>query len=192
MSVPNLVTVQERCHCGLEDRRLRWPAFQPLSSIMVLDDDADPNGSQSPLFGDGFTHGIRESPISRPTVSSIKVFAGDLSDYEEYTREFLCERDDEQWPPDTPLDVLSKVSYPGSCPGGYNTPPPLDIIGSDPNRMVTVGDYVRAVVPWLCSLKDGIVDANNDLAGCDLMEYPSERRCYANPAPTNDIVFDLV
>ncbi|EHK18288.1 uncharacterized protein TRIVIDRAFT_225604 [Trichoderma virens Gv29-8] len=111
---------------------------------MVLDDEADPNSSQSPLFGDGFIHPISKSPISRPPVSSIKVFARDLSDYAEFTREFFCECDDEKWPPDTPPDILSNISYPCSCPGGYNAPPPLEIIGSGPNGLVTIGDYSDA------------------------------------------------
>ncbi|UKZ78310.1 hypothetical protein TrVFT333_006046 [Trichoderma virens FT-333] len=154
---------------------------------MILDDEADTNSSQSPLFGDGFIHPISKSPISRPPVSSIKVFARDLSDYAEFTREFFCERNDEKWLPDTPPDILSNISYPCSCPGGYNAPPPLEIIGSGPNGLVTIGDYVCAVVPWLRSLKNEILNANNDLIGRDLMEYPSDRKCYVDSVLTNEI-----
>lgn len=129
--------VQEHCHLGLDNARLRWPAFEPLSSITVLDDEADPDSSQSPLFRDGFIHPISKSPISRPPVSSIKVFVGDLLSFAEFTRDFFCERDDEEWPPDTPPEILSKVPYPCSCTDGYNPPPPLEIVGSGPDGAVT-------------------------------------------------------
>lgn len=64
--------------------RLRWQAWQPLSSIRVLDDAEDMNSPQQPYTDGSNTHPIAAEPVTRPPVSSMDILLSDMGFWLEY------------------------------------------------------------------------------------------------------------
>ncbi|KAF6820390.1 hypothetical protein CPLU01_12744 [Colletotrichum plurivorum] len=63
--------------------RLRWQAWEPLSSIRVLDDAEDINSPQQRYIDGSHTHPIAGEPLTKPPVSSIDLHVASMDLWEE-------------------------------------------------------------------------------------------------------------
>lgn len=70
--------------------RLRWQAWEPISSIRVLEDAEDINSPQQPYIDGSHTHPIAAEPLTKPPMSSIDLHVAAMDLWEE---DWLAEHD---------------------------------------------------------------------------------------------------
>lgn len=132
--------------------RLRWFFRTPASAaISVLDSAVDPNSPQHPFYDPdtGAVHPVAIEPATEPPVSSIRITIRPLELHADSWGDGHNQHDGAEWDDDYRRVRCCGEDIPG--PG-----PRLDIVGTGPDGVVTVGDYVGAAHPWLMGLEDEI------------------------------------
>ncbi|KAK0749141.1 hypothetical protein B0T18DRAFT_98528 [Schizothecium vesticola] len=158
--------------CSVGFLRLRWFLRNPASTaISVLDSPIDPNSPQQPMYDPdtGAVHPVAASPATEPLVSSLRVTIRPLSGHADAWDEGHNGHEDAEW------DGSRRVRCCGQDVPGPG--PHLDIQGSGPGGVVTVGDLIGAAHPWLMCLEDEIRTARG-AARCTKLESKFEMFVY--------------
>ncbi|KAK1830173.1 hypothetical protein QBC39DRAFT_434952 [Podospora conica] len=159
--------------------RLRWTLRNPVATaIFVLDSGTDPNSTQTPFYLDGGEmHPVAVSPATDPPVSALKLTILPLEDHAA-AWDLGHDQHDSEW------DGLRRVRCCGQDVPGPS--PVLEVIGTGPGGVVTVGDLVGAAHPWLMSLEDEIRTARG-AARCAPLEKKFELFVYPNQPDKLDV-----
>lgn len=131
--------------------RLRWFFRNPASAALsVLDSAVDPNSPQQPFYDPdtGAVHPVGTCPATEPPVSSLRITIRPLELHADSWGDGHDGHEGAVW------DDSRRVRCCGEDVPGPG--PHLDIEGTGPDGVVTVGDYVGAAHPWLMGLEDEI------------------------------------
>lgn len=106
-----------KTHPNLLPFTLRWPLFEPLTSILILDDRTNASSHQRPFQNpdDGTFHPIANLRLTNPPVASLTVKLQTLEDAYDSFVDMHARHQDEKYEPENGVDGARCIW--GSCEG---------------------------------------------------------------------------